>query len=311
MIAICTIASHVPPSSLSNRDRMIDLDFTQEFLAEKIGVERVSRLEPGQDTADMCVRAWHALRERCGVVAQDVDCIVVCTQNPDGHGIPHTSAIVQAAIGAPDSCAAFDISLGCSGYVYGLSVVSSFMHAAGLRCGLLFTADPYSKIIDPADRNTVLLFGDAATVTLLQDSSGKGTWLPRWFRFGTRGADGAALTNRSGRLAMNGRAVFEFSATVVPAQIRAVMADAGVAIKDIDLYALHQGSRFILDTLVRRLELPPDRVPCNLANQGNTVSSSIPLLLEQHLDDPAMNRILLSGFGVGLSWATCILERAG
>jgi 3-oxoacyl-[acyl-carrier-protein] synthase-3 len=310
MTAISAIASHVPAAFLSNRDRMAEFDLEEGFLTGKIGVERVSRLEPGQDTADLCLKAWEALRARTGIEAAQVDCIVVCTQNPQGHGIPHTSAVVHGAIGAPESCAAFDISLGCSGWVYALSVVGGFMDSAGLRRGLLFTADPYSKIVDPQDRNTVLLFGDAATVTLLDASGASGCWIPRAFRFGTRGTAGDALTNRSGRLVMNGRAVFEFSATAVPAQVRALLGAEGLTMDDVDLFLFHQGSRYIVDTLARRLALAPEKVPCNLGAQGNTVSSSIPLLFEDRLDDPSLRRIVASGFGVGLSWASAILERA-
>jgi 3-oxoacyl-[acyl-carrier-protein] synthase-3 len=180
------------------------------------------------------------------------------------------------------------------------------MEANGLRQGLVFTADPYSKILDPADKNTVLLFGDAATVSLLRAD---GAWVPKRFLFATRGKDGSALRNQGGRLQMNGRAVFNFSATEVPTQVKALLEAEGVDAKDVDLFLFHQGSRYILDTLQRRLGLPADRVPCNLSKQGNTVSSSIPLLFEPYVEDSKVRRVLISGFGVGLSWASCLLER--
>lgn len=311
VIGISEVAGYVPAQSESNLEKLDRFALDEGFLRDKIGVLRVSRRAPGEETSDMCVRAFEALRARCGIDAGAIDCVIVCTQNPDGRGIPHTSAVVHRKIGAPETAACFDVSLGCSGFVYGLAIAKSFMEANGFTNGLLFTADPYSKILDPDDRNTVLLFGDAAAVTLLQPlpSAGSG-WRPTHFRFGTRGAEGAALSNAEGRLAMNGRAVFSFSATAVPAQVRSLLATAGLDAADIDLYLFHQGSKYIVDTLIQRLSLPREKVLLGLSECGNTVSSTIPLLLaDERSRAPGVRRVLASGFGVGLSWASCILER--
>lgn len=310
MIGLRAIASYIPPGRLSNYARREEFDLSDDFIRGKLGVEQVSRLAPGEETSTLCVNALTALQGRMKLDPAAVECLIVCTQNPDGHGIPHTSAVVHGAIGASDECAAFDIGLGCSGYVYGLSVATSFMEANRMTRGLLFTADPYSKILDPSDKNTVLLFGDAATVTLLEEGlPGDGAWYPTRFVFATRGKDGQALSNASGRLHMNGRAVFTFSATAVPPQVEALLAQAGMTKKDVDFFLLHQGSRYVVETLMKRLALPASKVPCHLAEQGNTVSSSVPLLLERYFAGGGQGRILLSGFGVGLSWASCLLER--
>lgn len=306
MIGIRAIASYVPPERLSNYARREEFALSDDFITGKLGVEAVSRKEPDEETSSLCAKAFAALQDKARVDPAHIDCLIVCTQNPDGHGIPHTSAVVHATIAAGERCAAFDLSLGCSGYVYALSIAKSFMEANGMRSGLLFTADPYSKILDPADKNTVLLFGDAATVTLLGEEP---CWLPIRFLFSTRGSEGMALNNRTGRLHMNGRAVFNFSATAVPQQVTELLATQELAPAAVDLFLFHQGSRYIVDTLAKRLALPAERVPCNLAGQGNTVSSSIPLLFERYLDDPRISRVLMSGFGVGLSWASCLLER--
>lgn len=310
MTGIVAIGSYIPARRESNYAKKAQFDIDDEFIRDKLGVEEVSRKASDEETSDMCVKACADLEARLGRRIEAVDCIVVCTQNPDGAGLPHTSAIVHGKLGLPQDCACFDVALGCSGYVYGLSIVKSFMRDNGMSSGLLFTADPYSKIIDPQDKNTVLLFGDAATATLLQDKSGPGAWVPGPFRFGTCGKDGGALENRNGTLHMNGRAVFNFSATAVPPQVTALMKDTGLGPADIDLFLFHQGSKFIVDHLIKRLGLPAGKVPLNLASQGNTVSSSLPLLLQSRLDDARLNRMLLSGFGVGLSWASCLLTRA-
>ena len=307
MTGIVGIGSYIPAGRESNYAKKAQFDLDDDFIRDKLGVEQVSRKAADEETSDLCVKAFADLEARTGRRIEAVDCLVVCTQNPDGSGLPHTSAIVHGKLGLPQECACFDVALGCSGYVYGLSIIKAFMRDNGMATGLLFTADPYSKIIDPQDKNTVLLFGDAATASLIEDSPD--AWVPGPFRFGTCGKDGGALENRSGTLHMNGRAVFTFSATAVPLQVSALLKDTGLGPADIDLFLFHQGSKFIVDQLAKRLALPAEKVPMNLAGQGNTISSSVPLLLQQHLADAGLKRILLSGFGVGLSWASCLLTR--
>lgn len=305
MITLQAVAGYVPETGESNHDKREKFALTDEFLRDKIGVDRVTRLAEGQDSSDMCVLAFHRLVEKTGLDPATVDCVIAVTQNPDGNGIPHLSAIVHGKLGLPTGCAAFDISLGCSGYVNGLAVAQAFMEANGLQCGLLFTCDPYSKMIDPDDRDTVLLFGDAATVSLLRPGPG---WRMTRARFATMGRDGKALTNASGRFVMNGRAVFNFSATAVPPEVAALLSSHGIAASDVDLFLLHQGSRFIVDTLRKRMGLGESQVPLKLEAQGNTVSSSIPLLLEDVVAEGKATRCVLAGFGVGLAIAVGVLE---
>lgn len=310
MSVVSQVACHVPAGRLSNLDRQQDLGIDEAFIRDKIGVRTVSRKASDEETSDLCVAAFDRLTDAERLRRDGVDCLVVCTQNPDGHGIPHTSAIVHGKLALPETCAAFDLSLGCSGYVYGLWLMQSLMAANGLSRGLLFTADPYSKVVDPNDKNTAVLFGDAASVTLFETRAEPVQgWQARCFVLATRGADGAALHNRQGLLAMNGRAVFNFAATVVPQQVTECLKRAALRVEDVDLFLFHQGSKYIIDTLQRRLELPAQKVPLEVLEHGNTVSSSIPLMLAERLADQKLNRIVLSGFGVGLSWGTCVLER--
>lgn len=310
MIRIKNIASYIPEGCEYNAAKKALFEIDDDFIVNKIGVECVSRKLVDEDTSDMCVKAFRTLEKKVPLSINEIDCIVVCTQNPDGCGIPHTSAVVHGKLDAPEDCATFDISLGCSGYIYSLSIVKSFMESNGFKNGLLFTADPYSKILDAEDKNTILLFGDAATVTLLGlKEEGKPEWSPVNFSFSSRGKDWESLHNNSGKLQMNGRAVFNFSATAVPIQINKLLESAKRTVDEIDLFVFHQGSKYIIDTLQKRLNLPPEKVARSLSTQGNTVSSSIPIILENSLQRPDINRILLSGFGVGLSWASCILEK--
>lgn len=181
------------------------------------------------------------------------------------------------------------------------------MEANGLKRGLLFTADPYSKVIDPGDKDTAMLFGDAAAVTLLGE-------VPAWnagkFVFGSRGAEREAIrVNEDGRLNINGRAVFTFAATEIPGSIREAVELNGLSLSDVNRVILHQSSRYIVDTIRIRLGLEEEKVPFVAAAYGNTVSSSISIALEA-LDD-TVKTVVISGFGVGLSWASGVLTRAG
>ena len=306
MIGIKEIAVSIPVEFRDNFEQAKQFGESEQFIRERIGAERLPVMAEGQDTSDLAAGAVQNLLDKAGVQANDVDCLVVCTQNPDGCGLPHSSAIVQDKCGLPKNMAAFDISLGCSGYVYGLFVIKGFMEAAGLKRGVLVTADPYSKILDTDDKNTSLLFGDAATATLVTEEPvfrlGGGT-------FATDGSGAAHLVNNNGKLHMNGRQVFNFAATRVPEQIRSLLSLHGLGIDDIDLFVLHQGSRYIVDTLAKRLDIPAEKVPMELALTGNTVSSSIPLVLEKYIRNKDKNRVVLSGFGVGLSWGSVILYR--
>jgi 3-oxoacyl-[acyl-carrier-protein] synthase-3 len=306
MIGIEAVAGYIPSAVDDNREKKSLFEIDEAFLTDKIGVLSKRVKEKEEETSDMCVHAFDALRGKVADVDKDLDCIVVCTQHPDGRGLPHASAIVHGKLGLSESTAAFDVSLGCSGFVYGLSVLTAFMEANGMKRGILFTADPYSKTIDRNDKNTALLFGDAAAATFISDN-------PRFrincSRFGTRGKDYHALENVGGVLRMNGRAIFNFAAVTVPIQVREVVAAAGYRLEDIDLFILHQGSKYIIDTIARRLKLDKTKVPCNLLNLGNTVSSSIPIILENYMLCDEYKNILISGFGVGLSWGTSILNR--
>lgn len=307
MIGITDIASYVPPDSISNLERAAALGKTPEFIRDKIGFLKVSRKAPEQETSDLAVRAFEALRAKRDIDLSAVDCLVVCTQNPDAHGLPHTAALLQARLGLSRQVAAFDISLGCSGFVYSLGVASAFMEANGLTRGLLFTADPYSKILAPEDADTGLLFGDAATVTYLTERPVYRALKSRYASDGTLGHS-IQVPQAGGQLSMLGSNVFKFTMTVVPEQIEACLKDNGLSKEEIDLYLFHQGSKFIVDNLGRKLGLEPARAPFEAAETGNTVSSTLPLMLERRLQ-AGPRRMLMSGFGVGLSWATTVLER--
>ena len=307
MLGIKAISSYVPTGRKKNTELSAAFELEEGFLRDKIGVLERAVKAPEQDTSDLALLALQRLIVDHKLDAESIQVVVVVTQNPD-RNIPHVSALVHGRTGLSESCAAFDISLGCSGYVYGLSILKSFMQTNGLSVGVLITADPYSKIIDEADRNTALLFGDAATATLISDDP---VWSLDAFSFGSRGKDWSAIRTVGGKFTMDGRAVFTFAATQVPKDVRQLLDGAGLTLDEVDRFVMHQGSRFIVKSIADRLKQPMDKFPVAIEYCGNTVSSTIPLILEKEQSDPTATTIVLSGFGVGLSWASCLCRRTG
>lgn len=306
MIGITDVVSFLPNAHIDTLSRADSLGSTSDQIHDRIGFTRLARLETGQDLFDMALPAVQRLIERNNLRSSDVEALVLVTQNHDQR-IPHASAILHGLLQLPVTCASFDIGLGCSGYVYALSIVSAFMSANGMKTGILVTADPYSGIVNPDDKGTALIFGDGATATLLTANPlfdiGKCV-------FGTDGSHADKIACNEGVLHMNGRAVFNFSATVVPANIKAALDVNHTDLEKVDHFVLHQGSRYIVETIANRLGVTAERVPFMAANYGNTVSSSIPILLEG-LIKSSDNTIVLSGFGLGLSWASTVITRKG
>ena len=307
MIGIKAIASYVPTRSVDNVERARGFGETESFVRNKIGAIRLPLKDATQETSDLAMLAVQALLDKCPGLSKDlVDVIVVVTQNPDGEGLPHTAAILQDKLGLPVKVAAFDISLGCSGYVYGVFALKGFLEASRLTNGILVTADPYSKVVDPANRVTSLLFGDAATAT----------WLglePLWkldaVAYGTNGAGSSYLKTEKRRLHMNGRQIFNFALGQVAPHIKELLQREGLSVEEVDSYYLHQGSAAVIDAIARQFPGLEDRFVNDMLETGNTVSSSIPLLLQKRAFEGDANRIMLCGFGVGLSWASAIISK--
>lgn len=306
MPKIAAIGHFVPPGGVDALELGRSLGVDEEFIRQKLGTARLPRIGEEMDTADLATAACRDALERWGGAAEGLRALIVCTQSPHGEGLPHTAATVQHALGLGTSIAAFDISLGCSGYVYGLAVIDSLLSRIGSGYGVLVTADPYSWMLDERDRDTALLFGDAATATVVgpegQLTIGRAI-------LETDGGGGDALRRSGGLFHMAGRQVFNFAATRVPRQVESLLAAERLQASDIDAFVLHQGSRYIVETIASRLRADPSRVPVEISSTGNTVSSSIPLILRSMVHDESKRRIVLSGFGVGLSWGSMLLLR--
>lgn len=308
------ISSYLPPAQLTNDEVVERFGFNEEFLTQKLGIvsRPVAALE--QATSDLCVAAIRKLETEAALDLAMVECLIVVTQSPD-FILPGTSSLVHGELGLDHAVAAFDINLGCSGFVYGLSVAQSFMAANGMHNGLLVTAEEYSKLLDPEDRNTIPLFGDGASATWL--SAKQALYQPGRFTFGSDGKRYDAVTVRgSGTrieerkpLAMDGRAIFRFMVTEVPDDIAKCLARNQLHADDIDFWVFHQASAFMLDSLIKKLGIAREKAIIDLRDTGNTTSSSVPIALARNVIGQAAppDRVLICGFGVGVSWASTVL----
>jgi 3-oxoacyl-[acyl-carrier-protein] synthase-3 len=307
MLGIKAIANFVPTTGIDNYAQAVSFGKDRDFVERRIGVSFLPRRPPDQETSDLGGCAVNALLDATpNLEKESIGALVVVTQNPDGNGLPHTSAILHRKLGLNPSCAAFDISLGCSGYVYGLYALTGFMQLVGIEMGVLVTADPYSKILAGSDAATDMLFGDAATATLI---SSEPLWALGASKFGTDGNGSGFLENDNGLLRMNGRRIFEFAKNSVPGEIDAVLKAEGLSRSDIDQFLVHQGSLAVVDSIRTQFGPLAERFTWSATLTGNTVSSSIPLLLQQVTADATARRIIVSGFGVGLSIGTAVLNR--
>lgn len=302
MLGLRQISNFLPQEKLCNYDFKDKFSIDEIFIKEKIGFEYLTRKQKDEKASNLCIKAYEKLVD---VDKNAIDCIVLITQNGD-FKIPHTSAILQDKLNLAKNCACFDINLACSGYIYGLCAILGFMQINGFTQGLLFTCDPYSQIINDDDKNTALLFGDAASVSLINTEP---IYVPKAFKFGTDGAGFEAIFCQKDRLSMDGRAVFNFAMQIISSHIEQFLQENSLSKEQIDKFLFHQGSKFIINSLAKRLGLDESKMPFLAKNYGNTISSSIPLMLQPQLLEQNAKRILACGFGGGLSWGSCILEK--
>ena len=315
-IGIEGIRFWLPRDQVNNLEVGKRHDFPADFITEKLGIQSRHQLSGSLGVSDMAAAAIHVLLSETKVSADDIQFLALVTQTGD-FSIPHTSAIVQEKAGLPETAFVFDISLGCSGFVMGLDIAIGTMERLGLDRGILVTADAYTKIIDPSDRATSPLFGDAAAATLLSRSP---KWTMGQSTYGSRGASYDKLIVRGSGSAdgereplyMDGRGILDFTRKIVPQSVESALKANSLSPNDVDHFVFHQANGFVLDTLTRDLGLEPSRVVRSFSDIGNTTSSSVPIALKREVMDSSRigSVVLISGFGVGLSWSSSVLFRA-
>jgi 3-oxoacyl-[acyl-carrier-protein] synthase III len=297
------------------------------------GVMRRHIVSEGVCTSDLCEAATERLLAEIGWSKETIDVLIFVTQTAD-FILPATACVLHGRLGLATECAAFDVNLGCSGYVYGLWLAANLINGGAKRIVLL-AGDTISKLVSPEDRSTALLFGDAGTATAIEFDRNAP---PMFFEVGTNGAgrdhlivpaggfrkrrDGTTATKlvceggniRSQEdLFINGGEIFAFTMSTIPPVCKAVIERAGWQTEDVDAFVMHQANRFMLQHLSKQMRLPKEKTVIGLEEYGNTSSASIPLAMTTKLPErlsAGAAKLVLAGFGVGFSWAAAAFESA-
>ncbi len=334
-VTISVVKSYLPTAVLTNADlARSHAGWTADKIFLKTGI-RERHIAAGDETAaDLAMHAAERLFAEGSVERSAIDFLIFCTQAPD-YILPTTACILQHKLGLRSSVGAIDVNLGCSGFLYCLALAKGIIETLSVKKVLLLTGDTYSKYIHPDDRSVRTLFGDGAAATLVTASSDESSDIGP-FIFGTDGSGAHNLIVEAGmfrlpcsettrrmqmdssgngrtreHLFMNGAEVMAFSLREVPRAVDDLLIRAGLAKNDIDYFLFHQANKFMLESLRKKIQIPAEKFPIFLDACGNTVSSSIPLLLENMLVsgiDLKGKRIMLVGFGVGYSWSGCIIR---
>lgn len=307
------ITTYLPEKLLSNKDLAGGFE-EEKFnrLQEKLGIYERRVSDVNESALDLAYNACIKLSQS---ELDKVDYILYCTQSPE-YFLPSSSCLLQEKLGLKNGIGALDINLGCSGYVYCLSIGKSLIESGIASNILIVTTDTYTKYIHDNDLTNRFIFGDGATATLIDKADVEKI---HSFDFGTDGSGaediivrGRNFNDGDDRLdffSMNGPKVFKFVKNNIPSSVSKVLEHAGKDSKDIKGYVFHQANKKMLHTLADEIGVERKAVIVAMSKVGNTVSSSIPFVLKDVLDSDSNNGdYLLSGFGVGYSWSSCILE---
>lgn len=300
---LTSVAFYIPNHYESNIDLLQGFGIEESFLKDKIGFIKRAIKSPLEKASDLCCYAFDNLLKKYQLRKSDIKILIVVTQNPDKK-IPHTAAIVHNKLQLESECMTFDISQGCSGYVHALVVASSLLSNFKEGKALIFTSDPYSEIVNPNSKNEALLFGDAASVSVI--SFNEPGYVIGGSCFGTAPNSNGCLECIL-ELKMSGAEVFGNVMRYVIPSVKSLLHELDKSNNDIDLFLLHQGSKYIVTSIRENLNIENHKAPFIAEEYGNTVSSSIPICLESIFLNEQFKTIFLSGFGVGFSWGNCIL----
>ena len=318
-VAIAGLGVHAPERILTNQDLERMVDTSDQWIVERTGIRSRHIAEPGTTTFSLATRAARAALESAGAAPEDLDMILVATSTPDGP-FPSIACRVQDQLGAPGA-AAFDLLAACSGFVYALSIAETYVSSGRAENVLVVGAEVLSRYIDYTDRGTCVIFGDGAGAAVLRPAR-RGAGFMAW----CLGADGRgynqvtcgnipagayAAGDAAPKIDMEGPDVFKFATDIFPRQAHAVASAAGLTMDDIDLWVPHQANGRIIEAAARRIGLPMERVMVNIDGYGNTSTATIPLALHDAVAEGRIrsgSRVLMAGFGSGLTWGAGLLE---
>jgi 3-oxoacyl-[acyl-carrier-protein] synthase III len=329
-IAIERIVSCVPKTTILTTAYDYISSSERELFIKTTGIER-RRVAEDETCSDLCFQAAREILQDLKN-ADDIDVVLFVSQSPD-YILPATAILLQERLGLSKQCLAFDINLGCSGYVYGLSVIGSLLQNGQLKKGLLLVGDKSSISTAYSDKSTYPLFGDAGTATLLSfDTSAK----PMHFSLSSDGSGKSAIIIEHGHsrhpysgsseefiqyeggisrtkchLALDGMSVFNFALREVAFQIKGLLDKLNKSADEVDYFVLHQANKLMNESVRKKLQIPTEKCPYSIQHFGNTSSASIPLTICYQLDKVIASqplKLILCGFGVGFSWATAYVE---
>jgi len=332
-IGITGMSAAVPKNVINNYE--YDAFFPKEEVKEvvdKIGVEQRRFADDNTCASDLCFAAAEDLLNGMKVNREEIDLLIFISQTPD-YRMPATSIILQNRLNLPKSAIAFDISLGCSAFLYGLSVAYSMIASGAVKKALVLDGETRSKVYSQKDRKTAFLFGDAGIAALIESDEKFGS---SWFSLNSDGERESLIKIPAGGYRnmtseetlkekvvdeygnirsdeqgyMNGADVFNFVLREVPKDFKRLVDYAGLETSTIDHFIFHQANKYINGLVAKKLKLEPEKIPSTVHKYGNTSSVSIPLTIVSELKEKLSKhtRLLLCGFGVGLSWGTAIID---
>ncbi len=325
---IHSISYYLPEDVLTNDQLSREFpEWSADKIASKVGIAERHIAAADETATDMATQAAEKLFSEHHIDRSTIDFVLLCTQSSD-YFLPSSACIVQHRLGLNTQCGAFDFNLGCSGYEYGLAVAKGLIISGSAKNILLLTAETYTKYIHPQDKGNRTIFGDGATATLV---STQGFAQIGNFSLGTDGSGGEQLIVKSGGsrhkkpyndllqendtlqssdfLYMNGGAIFDFSANVVPQMIEDILQKNKMNQDEINLFVFHQANKYMINYLRKLLGIDKDKFYIYMERVGNTVSSTIPIALyEAQKEGVLQGNVLLAGFGVGLSWGATLLK---
>ncbi len=322
---ILGVGSYLPEKNLTNADLEKIVDTSDEWIVERTGIRNRRIAAPEQATSDLCIEAAKKALKDADTKAEELDLVIVATATPD-HAFPSTACIVQDALGASHA-AAFDLSAGCSGFVYSMSVAAQMISSGLYKKILVIGAETLSRILDWTDRNTCVLFGDGAGAAVIGrveegygilglelGSDGSGAQLLVQPAGGSRNpASHETVDNHGHFVHMAGREVFKFAVRTMGQSCLRTLKKAGLTIDDVDLLVPHQANTRIIDSAVKRLKIDHDKVWVNIHKYGNTSAACIPICLSEAEAEGRLKKgdnVLVVAFGTGLTWASAVLKWA-
>jgi 3-oxoacyl-[acyl-carrier-protein] synthase III len=321
-ISITGLGCYVPERVVTNDELSKMVDTSDEWIMERTGIRERRVAAPEEALSDLCLPAARDALEQAGARAADVDLIIVATVTPDMF-FPSTGAIIADVLGARDA-AAYDLSAGCTGFMYALAQAHGMLSAGLSSCALVIGGDVLSKIMNWHDRSTCVLFGDGAGAVVLEPVQDEGFV---GFELGADGSGGVHLNLPAGGsrlpttsetvaaeqhfVSMNGREVFKFATRVLVSSAEKLLEECETSMDEVDVYVPHQANVRIIDHATKKLGVPEERVVVNVDRYGNTSSGSIPLALADAVADGRLQEgklVLMTGMGAGLTWGSALMR---